>query len=426
MNAEIVNRLRDEYRDSLKNWQESPQKIQAFFADTIKDSWRKNRYVARNLPFAPDRAVICPPHSLLNFAPNQQHRTDYATGVWEGSSAEPQLDENNNIVGLNVVLHQQRLARFARSLKARGYQPAMSMEKFGQLILDAVAVHGKEVVVANDGTPSRAYIRPSVGSGVGPWGVSMAPGYFIESSVLVFRWGSYFSNNDSIDEYGVKTAITGVQRMFPITGKHASNYGAASTDGSLVRKLNYDELVYLAPYGICNGELDFNLRSFDELRSYGALSDGPGEEILALLSDGETLVYPPMRVNRLGGTVLNYLIEHLAPALGFKVCERDIILDDFRSGKIAGMVFVGNAVKVTPVGKIDIIKPAADGGEGEVIETLFESAIHPAIKKLKEQFLAELNGKRAPSHASLLTPVDLAWGDEFRTYLDEYWSKVGL
>ncbi len=421
-----LSALRKEYYDSLANWQEYSQAVQYHFASVIEHSWPKNRYIVRNLPFAPDQAVICPAHSLLNFAPNQQHRADYATGVWEGSSAEPLLDGDNKIIGVNVILHRQRLARFARSLQARGYQPAMSLEKFGQLILDAVAIHGKDVLLASDGIPGRAYIRPSVGSGVGPWGVSLGPNYFIESSILVFRWSSYFSDLDRINSHGVRVAITGSQRMFPILGKHASNYGAASADGSLVRRLGYDELLYLAPYGVHHGNIDYNLRSFDELRSYGALADGPGEEIVALLADGETLIYPPMRVNRLGGTVLDYLISYLAPALGLKVREQDITLAAIAAGEVIGLAFVGNAVKITPVGKVDIVKPSPNFGEGEIVDTIFAAEIHPTILKIKEQFLAELNGRRPPSHESLLTPVDLAWGNEFRAYLDEYWSKFGF
>ena len=84
-----INKLRQEYSDSLNGWSEHLSKVQECFANVITKSWQKNRYIVRNLPFAPDQAVICPPHSLLNLAPNQQHRSDYATGVWEGSSAEP-------------------------------------------------------------------------------------------------------------------------------------------------------------------------------------------------------------------------------------------------------------------------------------------------------------------------------------------------
>ncbi len=421
-----IESWREEYKTSLQGWREDVSAVHLHYKELVKKSWQKTKYVTRNLPFAPEKMVMCPPHSVLNFAPNQQHRSDYATGAWEGSSAEAMLDANNNIIGANVILHRPRLARFIRSLRGRGYQLAIPIEKFAQSVLDTIAVHGTDILRADDGSPARAYIRPSAGSGVGPWGVSLSPGYFIESSVLVFRWGNYFSDVVRVDKEGVKAVITGGQRMFPIVGKHASNYGAASTDGSLARNLKYDELIYLAPYGIKDGVLDFNLRNFDELMRYGVLADGPGEEILAVLNDGETIVYPPMRVNRLGGTVLDYIVKHLAPKLGLRTQEQDITLEQIRSGKIAGLAFVGNAVKVTPVGKVDIVKPNIESPDGEKVETLFAASLHPTIIKIRDQFLAELCGKKPPSHDSLLTPVDLVWGGEFRDYLDQFWSKVGL
>lgn len=418
--------LRKEYIDSLNGWSEEINPVQKHFASVVEKSWKNTKYIARNLPFAPEKVVMCPPHSILNFAPNQQHRADYATGAWEGSSAEPVLDKNNNVIGINAILHRPRLARFVRSLRARGYNIAMPVEKFSQLILDTVAVHGVEVLLAEDGSPMRAYIRPSAGSGVGPWGVSLAPGYFIESSVLVFRWGSYFPDVDRVANEGARAVITGVQRMFPIIGKHASNYGAASTDGSLARKMQYDELVYLAPYCLRDGNLDFNIKDFSEMMRYGVLADGPGEELIAILKDGETLIYPPLRVNRLGGTVLDYIVRHLAPNLGFTVREQDITMNQIRNGDIVGMAFVGNAVKVTPIGMIDVVRPTPDSHEGEKIETVAKFGIHPAIAKISEQFLAELNGKKTSSHESLLTPVDLEWGQEFRGYLDDFWERNGV
>lgn len=421
-----LKNLRNEYVESLQGWHEDVSKIQLHYADVIAKSWQKTKYVARNLPFTSEKVVMCPPHSILNFAPNQQHRIDYATGSWEGSSAEAVLDNDGNITGVNVILHRPRLARFVRSLKSRGYSISIPMEKFSQMILDTVAVHGTSILQADDGTPTRAYIRPSAGSGVGHWGVSLSSGYFIDSSVLVFRWGSYFPDVTRVDKEGARAAITGGRRMFPIIGKHASNYGAASIDGSLARNLEYDELIYLAPYCIKDGALDFSLRSFDELIKHGVLSDGPGEELLALLKDGETLIYPPMRVNRLGGTVLDYVIRHMAPALGFRVREQDITLEQIRSGEVIGLAFVGNAVKVTPIGKIDIIKPHKGSQSGEKVETVFAADIHPNLIKIRDQFLAELCGKKPPSHDSLLTPIDLSWGREFRDYLDDFWSGLGF
>lgn len=421
-----IQNWRNEYCGALGNWQETPNKVQDHFADLIDKGWQKTKYIARNLPFAPEKAVMCPPHSILNLAPNQQHRSDYATGSWEGSSAEPVLDENGDITGVNVLLHKPRMNRFVRSLKSRGYDIAMPMEKFGQLILDTVAVQGEDIFYADDGSATRAYIRPSAGSGVGPWGVSLAPNHFIETSVITFRWGDYFPDTERVRKEGTKAVITGMQRMFPIVGKHASNYGAAVTDGSVARNLKYDEFIYLAPYSVKNGDLDFNTTDFDDLVRHGVLSDGPGEEIFAILKDEETLIYPPMRVNRLGGTVLDYIAKYLAPSLGLKVREEDITLDKIRNGEIVGLAFVGNAVKVSPIGQIDIVKPDESFQSGEKVETLFDKGLHPIVAKIRDQFDDEISGKKPPSDESLLTPVDLEWGREFRDHLDDFWSKAGL
>jgi hypothetical protein len=42
------------------------------------------------------------------------------------------------------------------------------------------------------------------------------------------------------------------------------------------------------------------------------------------------------------------------------------------------------------------------------------------------QFLGELRGSRKPSHDTLLTPVDLKWGREYRKSLDDFWKKLGF
>ena len=423
LTGEKLLALRAEYCSNLENWHEEFGPLERHFKGITDRYWERCRYVVRNLPWNPQKIIACPPASLLNFAPNQQHRTDYATSVWEGSSAEPQLDDNGDIIGVNVILHEPRMQRFKRSLAARGYELAFPQAEFSQMILDAVAINGKQVVMEDNGQPTRAYIRPSVGTGVGAWGVSLRPDSFIESSVIVFRWTGYFANSVRIDNEGLKVVITGARRLFPVTGKHASNYGAAAVDGKLARELGYDELVYLAPYGIKGGQLDYNVNSFEALRQYGTIADGPGEEIIGVAADGKTILYPPMRVNRLGGTVLNYLIEHLLPRLGIKAVEHDLTLEELRQGKIIGLAFVGNAVKVTPIGQLDLVHASSDGNHGEVVEILFKRELHPLLLKIKEQFLGELSGKITPSHASLLTPVDLEFGDKMRETLDGYWCE---
>ncbi len=417
---------RAQYLNGLNSWSETTSQVQQTFRQIITTGWDRARYVARLNPLDPAQMVVCPPTSLLNMAPNQQHRGDYATGIFEGSSAEPTVDGNGKITGVNVVLQEPRLKRFRRSMQARNFDLPVPLEQFGQAILDITALHGLDVVTADDGSATRAYIRPAAGPGVGKWGVAHSAGHRVEASTIIFRWGHYLPDVDRVySGSGARCAITGVQRMFAVRGKHASNYGNAAFDGNVAHQLHYDELVYLAPYGIRDGEVVYGLSDFDDLIRDGVLADGPGEEIFGILSDGETLVYPPMRVNRLGGTVLQYLIDHLAPALGLKTLEADITLADLRAGKVVGLAYAGNAARVAPIGQLDIVKPGVDG-TGEVVETVVQFGIHPAIAAIRDQWENELRGRKPASHASLLTPVDLEWGREFRSMLDSFWQKFGF
>lgn len=426
MYTKLINTWREEYRESLKNWHETLNPVQLHYAEVIKKNWQGTKYIARNLPFAPDKLVVCPPYSALNIAPNQQHRGDYATGLFEGSSAEPVLNSQGQVTQINVILHHPRSMRLVRSLKARGYNLEMPIEKFAQSMLDIVAIHGAGIVTNDDGSATRAYIRPAAGPGVGAWGVSLKPGYFIEASNLVFRWGNYFPDTQRVyHKEGAKVLVTGVRRLFPITGKHASNYGSAAVEGALARSLQYDELMFLAPYCIKDKVIDYGITDFDALLRYGVLADGPGEEVFGVWKDNTTLVYPPMRTNRLGGTVLNYIVKHLAPALGLQTREQDITLQQIRDGEVVALAFAGNAVKVVPIGAIDIAKPGHEQPDAN-IETLVKFGVHPTIAKIRDQYADEISGKKMPSHPSLLTPVDLEWGKEFRAYLDEFWQKLGF
>lgn len=419
--------IRQDYQASLRGWQEEMNSVKEWYKKTIEQSWQQAKYVVRNVPFAPDKLVVCPPHSAMNMAPNQQHRVDYATGIFEGSSAEPVCDDEGNIVGINVVLLKPRMERFERSMVARGFGLEVSLVDFSQALLDLVAIHGLDLVTQDDGLPTRAYLRPSAGPGVGPWGISLKKNHFIEASHTVFRWGPYFPDSQRVnEEEGVRAMITGAKRDFKILGKHASNYGVAALDGALARKMNYDELLYLAPYGIKDGNLNYDILDLESLQRWGVLADGPGEEVFGVLADGQTLVYPPMRVNRLGGTVLQYVVDHMAPALGLETKEQDISLSDLRTGKVVGLGFAGNAARVTPIGQVDIVESDLEGGGGRVVETVFEGGIHETVARLHKQWEAEMRGLVDPSHPSLLTPVDLKWGSDYRSQLDDFWGKLGL
>jgi hypothetical protein len=60
------------------------------------------------------------------------------------------------------------------------------------------------------------------------------------------------------------------------------------------------------------------------------------------------------------------------------------------------------------------------------METLADFGIHPTIARLRDQWEGELRGRLKPSHASLLTPINLSWGRECRSQLETFWRKQGL
>lgn len=333
------------------------------------------------------------------------HAVDYGSGVFEGSSAV--VNERTGIP--NIILLKERNWRlFHRSLPARGYTAPVTEGQFGQSMVDLIAANGMDLFRHPDKkTPGfvRAYIRPSIHpASLAGYGISMRPDYPIDAAIVAWAWPDYLPPDLAIR--GGKAAITGYQRLFPITGKHASNYGAAVKDGSLARSLGCDELVYLAPYLI---DADGHQYWHDpndiaaKLRD-GVIADGPGEECVALTADQKTLVYAPMRVNRLGGTVLQYIIDHMAKNIGLATREADITLHDLRAGKYAGLAMVGNAVKVTPFRKIDLY----DGNRlSEVVEIFKEGDVPEMLDKLVTRWETETRGLIDPSHSSLLTPVQM-------------------
>ncbi len=364
--------------------------------------------------------IALPPENALSA--QFSHATDYASGVFEGSSA--MVNERTGVP--HVILLEARSKRlFKRSLPARGYASPVSREIFNQAVMDIVAING--ISLFNNPNPqnknkyARAYIRPTIHPApLEGYGISMRKNYPINAAIIAWTWPDYF--NPDLYTQGAVAAITGHQRLFPITGKHASNYGAAVKDGNLARDLGSDELIYLAPYLINAqgttywadpGDVDKKLRD-------GVVSDGPGEEYLALTSDLKTLIYAPMRVNRLGGTVLQYIIDHLAKNIGLETKEADITLHDLRGKKYAAVCMVGNAVKVTPVRQINCYK------HGKIIETIelfTKGNISQPLNMLIERWDKETRGLIDPSHPSLTSSVDLSKGTQIRELLDKiYYS----
>lgn len=299
-------------------------------------------------------------------------------------------------------------------------------QEFEQVIIDLGSILALTVLFDKNDRPSRAYVRPSIHPGFGRMGITLKPNHEIDSSVIMWNWPSYFSDPEkAYHGRGLTVIATGEQRLFPILGKHASNYGDAGRVGTLAKNLDGDEALFFAPYGIRDGKREYlyGPAGKDEVAKvlkYGVIADGPGEEIIAITDDGKIL-YPPKDVNRLGGTTLDYIAKRLGPKLGFTFEERPFTLEDFKTGKIIGMAMIGNAVRVAPVGQINIHDP-------ESLELIDQIIIPPPeqIRQLVTQYEAEVSGQVEPSDHSLLTPVDLDGGmtacDDLYTLYQKWFS----
>ncbi len=331
------------------------------------------------------------------------HGVDYASGVFEGSSA--MINERTGVP--HVILLEQRNRRlFHRSLPARGYEAPVSEEAFALATLNLIVANGLDLFKNPNGEEGfvRAYIRPTMyPATLAGYGISMRKEYPVDAGIIAWAWPDYLDH--TLATRGGVCAITGHQRLFKVTGKHASNYGAAVKDGGLARSREADELIYLAPYLIDkDGHLYWddpnNLEA--KLRD-GVICDGPGEECVALTKDQKTLIYPPMTTNRLGGTVLQYIIDHMAKNVGLETREGEITLHDIRTGKYAGLAMVGNAVKVTPMRQINLQSPL---GWEEKIRFFAENNVPEKLDELRVRWENETRGLVDPSHPSLLTSVE--------------------
>ncbi|MBI5123373.1 hypothetical protein HZA75_05960 [Candidatus Roizmanbacteria bacterium] len=369
------------------------------------------------------RLVMVPPWHPLNTTSMTNHAGDYGTGLFEGGSMEP-VSNGQEIIGANIILHEPRMNRLKKSLKGRLFDLPEGLDAFSQGIIDLATILGESVLRDENGSPSRAYIRPEARPGLGGLGISLKEGHQIDSAAIIFNWPVYFSDPEKVYHgSGLAVAAFPEQRLFRILGKHASNYGDAGRVGAMARSLNVDEALYFGPYLINSktGEKTYiNAQTSPEavaqLLKDGVLADGPGEEVFAITKDRKIL-FPPMDVNRLGGTTLSYIVDYMAPKLRLLTEEKPFSLEDVRQGEIESLMFAGNASRIAPIGNIKVYHEGSDQ-----IEEL-KLAISKGTQILLEEYEAEVRGQTPPSNQSLLTPVDLESGADARPILDEAYAN---
>lgn len=369
------------------------------------------------------KLVIVPTWHPINTTPIPTHGGDYASGAFEGHSLEPVV-KDGEIVGANLILHEKRMARLKKSVEARDFSLPVSLSELSQGISDLASILGEDILRSPAGVPCRAYVRPEARPGAGGLGLGVKKDHQIDTSVLCWNWPSYFTDPERVYQGSGLVAIAfPEQRLEKITGKHASNYGAAGTIGNRARALGGDEAIYFGPYLVRPVDRkmeDIQIHSkhdISELLRFGVLADGPGEEIFAITSSGE-IWYPPMNVNKLGGTTLNYLIEHIAPNLNIVTRERPFNLLDIETGLIVSLLFAGNAARLAPIGEVRVF-----GGNSQEPWVTVHLTVSPIARRLMARYEAEVRAQIAPSHPSLLTPVDLSVGKQARKVLDKVYKK---
>lgn len=369
--------------------------------------------------------VMIPPWHPLNSIPRQIPGIDYGQAVFEGESAEP-LVKGGRIIGANLVLFDVRVQRLKSSILSQGFQLPFAVDEIRQAVIDLIAVSGEKILRTPEGHPSRAYVRPSVFRGFGPMGVSISEGQEIDFSTIAWNWPYYLKDPERVYRgSGLRvTLFTNEQRTQRIYAKEAMNYGHTGTVAKRARILGFDESLLFGPYiidpktGDMKEEFSLHLRKGIENSVYYRLviSDGPGEEVAAMTPEGE-LWFPPMNVNRLGGTTLKYITDYIAPKLGIRARERAFCLENILSGEIQNLIVMGNAARLGPVGEVSLLNE-----KNGVLES-FHMTINNSTRQLVESFEGEVSGRLEPSDPQLLTPVDLAEGRKARLILDDTYAN---
>jgi|GEM_PF-1823125 len=371
---------------------------------------------------ADKRIYLVPPWHGLNFDPiTPHHAGDYGSGVFEGGSLEPVVN-NEEIIGANIILNGPRLARIAWSMKSRFYSSPVDMERFDLAMRDLAAILASDVLRDANEVPSRAYIRPAFRPGSGALGLNLKPEHPIQASTYITNWPCYFANPERVYRgAGLTVAAMPVQRLEPIDGKHASNYGAAGKVGRQAANHGVDEAIYFGPYTV---KSDWNSRGEGERIIFGdqgtfernyertVLADGPGEGLIGFDADGQ-MVIPPMSVNQLPSTTMIHVARYIAPTLHIKVIERPFCIEDIRSGSIVGMAYVGNAARVAPIGEIAVF---GKNGEGEMARHKLDVELPQIVSNFYEGEVGKVVKSPDPN---FLTPVNVGEGEYVSRRLKE-------
>lgn len=273
------------------------------------------------------------------------HSLHYGGGVFEGIRF---YDTKNGPAVFRLNEHINRLFYSADCLKIKiPFSP------------EEIIAACRATIAENE--TKAGYIRPIVYYGYKELGVDPQDNP-VEVVIAVWPWGTYLSEDP------IKVKTSSYIRIHPRTShadaKICGHYANSILACQEAHHAGYDEALFL----------DFE----------DHVAEGPGENIFMVK---DLQLYTPPLGNILAG-ITRLSIITLAKKLGFKVHEKKLKLEDFKTAD--EVFFTGTAAEVTPIGQIDDDK--------------IKQPFGPVTRKLKEEFLKIVRGEN-DDYAHWLTPV---------------------
>lgn len=384
--------------------------------------------------YPPEQRMIMVPswHRLNTQAPSAS-ATVYGTASMETLTLDPVMgqagtQEEGKVVGANVILLGDRMDRlYDRALPSREVELPVDRSHMAQGIADLMAVLGTHVLVNPDDSVGIGSIRVTVGPGKGAFG-KRAVGQVPFATVESYRTKPDFPEAARNGE-GIVVAAGTDQRTIPFRGKHASQYGDAPRISVEAKKVGGSDAVLFAEYFAHDpsrtavlSRID-NPRELDQTMLDLALANGLGAELMAIRQEedgSQTLLLPPaegpLDVKRLGGVTAQYIMDHMAPAMGLNTEIAPFCLRDVLEGRITGLFFAGNAARVAAINTVKL-----HTSDLQVLRDVHIS-VPDIVTQIAQRFEDEVSGRIAPSDASLVTRLDLQEGAQARTVLEQAYA----
>jgi branched-chain amino acid aminotransferase len=285
----------------------------------------------------------------------------YAQEIFEGLKAYKWAD------GRVALFRPEMNARRFNQSAERMCMPEVPEELFVKGIEQLVSLE-RDWIPTAPGTS--LYIRPAMIAVDPMLGVHPSSHYYF--FVILSPVGAYYAAG--FDPVSILVEDHYVRAVPGGTGeaKTGGNYASSLKAGLLAKKKGYDQVLWL------------DGREQRYIEEVGAMN--------MFFVYGDTIVTAALNGSILSGITRDSVLK-LAPALGYKVEERRIdvneLMADIRSGTVTEAFGSGTAAVISPVGKLcyrDEILHLTGGGAGEITQRLYDTLTGIQTGRIDDSF----------------------------------------